>query len=203
MNKNVLLNTFLLLVLFVAIAGCRREAKSLTPIPGNEGSIVGDGDPAGLLNGYNGTDPGAGGTLNGNGFLNGGGQSPLPDRDSIIGSSEDRETLAPHTVYFGFDRSSISTKELAKVEDVADYLNAETETMVKVEGHCDERGTDEYNRALGERRALSIREVLIQLGVSPQRITTESWGEDRPAVLGETESTYAKNRRGEFVLLIP
>jgi len=72
---------------------------------------------------------------------------------------------------------------------------------MRVEGHCDERGTEEYNRALGERRALSIRDVLVQQGISPTRITTESWGEDRPATEGETESAFTENRRGEFVLL--
>ncbi len=210
-NKNVLLKICFLLGFLVAISGCRREAKSLTPIPGNEGAIIGGGDPAELLDTYNGVGPGGslnpGGTLGVNGMLNGGeylegnGQSALPRHDLTAGRSEDRETLASYTVYFGYDRSSIQAGELAKVEAVADYLNAESESFVKIEGHCDERGTDEYNRALGERRALSIREVLIRLGISPDRVTTESWGEDRPAVVGETEEAYAKNRRGEFVLL--
>jgi peptidoglycan-associated lipoprotein len=72
-----------------------------------------------------------------------------------------------------------------------------------VEGHCDERGTEEYNRSLGERRALALREALASQGVSPMRVTTRSFGEDRPAVPGNNESAYRQNRRGEFVVLTP
>ena len=72
-----------------------------------------------------------------------------------------------------------------------------------VEGHCDERGTEEYNRSLSERRALSIRERLVNLGVSASRVTTEAFGEDKPADLGHDEAAWSKNRRGEFILLVP
>ena len=72
-----------------------------------------------------------------------------------------------------------------------------------IEGHCDERGTEEYNRALGERRALSVRDALVGLGVSTDRVRTMSLGEDRPADMGLDDSAFARNRRGEFVLLKP
>ena len=74
---------------------------------------------------------------------------------------------------------------------------------VQVEGHCDERGTEEYNRALGERRALAAREALIGLGIASDRVDTISYGEDKPAVPGHNESAWSKNRRGAFVLLTP
>ena len=72
-----------------------------------------------------------------------------------------------------------------------------------IEGHCDERGTEEYNRALGERRALSVREFLVTLGVAPDRVETVSFGEDRPADPGHSSAAWDKNRRGEIVLLSP
>jgi peptidoglycan-associated lipoprotein len=74
---------------------------------------------------------------------------------------------------------------------------------VEVDGHCDERGTEEYNRALGERRALALREELISLGVDPNRIDTVSYGKDRPAETGHDEAAWRKNRRGEFLLETP
>ena len=218
MNKTTLFRVSLFLILLVTVAGCRKKPKSLTQIPGSQGPIVGSGDPAGLMEGYNGSNGlgsgglGEGGTLNGGGFPsgsdinftdggNGNGQNGLPNRDLMAGASEDRETLGAYTVYFDYDRNSIRTGDLAKVEAVADFLNAETTSMLKIEGHCDDRGTEEYNRSLGERRALSIREVIVRLGIAPDRVTTESWGEDRPAIEGENENAYSKNRRGEFVLL--
>jgi peptidoglycan-associated lipoprotein len=116
---------------------------------------------------------------------------------------QDAETLKADTVYFDYDKSAIRASERAKVASVADYLKAHPEKTLIVEGHCDERGTDEYNRALGERRALSVREALISQGVSSDRITTTSWGKDRPAEIGHDEAAWSKNRRGAFVLVSP
>jgi peptidoglycan-associated lipoprotein len=87
---------------------------------------------------------------------------------------------------------------------VASFLrNAPPSVALLVEGHCDERGTEEYNRALGERRALAVREQLAMAGADVSRVVTRSYGEDRPADPGRTEAAYAKNRRGEFVVLTP
>ena len=113
----------------------------------------------------------------------------------------DTETLKADTVYFDYDKSAIRSSEKSKVAAVADYMKANPGQNLVVEGNCDERGTDEYNRALGERRALSIRESLIGLGTPADRITTTSWGKDRPAELGHDEAAWSKNRRGEFVLI--
>ncbi len=115
----------------------------------------------------------------------------------------DEQAFARDTVYFSYDSSTVAAKELSKVRDVANYLRAWPSTKVVVDGHCDERGTEEYNRALGDRRALSIRAALIQQGVAADRVFTRSFGKDRPAAPGHNETSWWQNRRGEFVLLRP
>ena len=125
----------------------------------------------------------------------------LPERPPDGTYTEDRDTLLGYTIYFEFDQSVVKANDIGKVEAVADYLKANPSEYLKIEGHCDERGTEEYNRALGERRALSPREALINMGISPDRMSTLSLGEDMPSVFGATEEAYAQNRRAEFVVL--
>ena len=103
-------------------------------------------------------------------------------------------------VYFGFDASQLAPSELAKIEAVAQHLKAKPDRVVIVEGNCDERGSNEYNLSLGELRAISIRDYLVQLGIADKRIQTKSYGEEKPAVTGQNESAWAKNRRGEFAI---
>ena len=91
----------------------------------------------------------------------------------------------------------------AQVAAVADYLKANPQAAVRVEGNCDERGTEEYNRALGDRRSIAVREELIRLGIDSGRVDTLSYGEDKPAVTGSGEGVWSKNRRAEFILLTP
>jgi peptidoglycan-associated lipoprotein len=104
-------------------------------------------------------------------------------------------------VYFGYDSSSVTTGETYKVQQVAQHLNANPRHAVIVQGHTDERGSREYNLALGERRALAVRQVLMSLGISPDRIQTLSYGEEMPAVPGFDESAWSMNRRAEFQLM--
>lgn len=127
----------------------------------------------------------------------------LPDPNGLNNMVPDREFFKAQTVYFDFDSSVIKATERSKIDFVANYLKSNPETKIQVEGHCDERGTEEYNRALGERRALAIREYLINAGVSGSRIYTISYGEDKPVDPGHNEAAWAKNRRGEFVLYRP
>jgi peptidoglycan-associated lipoprotein len=88
------------------------------------------------------------------------------------------------------------------VGTVADYLKANSAKAVRVEGNCDERGTEEYNRSLGERRALAVREELVRLGIDPTRVDTKTWGKDNPANdPGHDEAAWKKNRRDEFIVL--
>lgn len=117
--------------------------------------------------------------------------------------NEDVAALQAETVYFDLDRSSVKGSEMPKLERVAKFLQSEATAKLRVEGNCDERGTEEYNRSLGERRALGAREVLVNLGVAPDRITTTTYGEDKPADAGHDEGAWAKNRRDDFVVLRP
>jgi peptidoglycan-associated lipoprotein len=103
-------------------------------------------------------------------------------------------------VYFDYDSAKVRPNEVSKIETVAAQLKSGTGKLV-VEGHCDERGTAEYNRALGERRAQAVREELIRIGVSADRISTVPYGKDRPADMGHDEAAWAKNRRCEFVVV--
>ena len=178
-------------------AGCKTKPKNITPIPGGNANVAGTGN---LLNRDNG------------GKLNSGGDVVTIDETGNIGLSDleefenmvmDRDALAAQTVYFEVDRSEIHPDDLGKVEAVAGILAQDAQNKVLIEGHCDERGTEEYNRALGERRALSVRDALAGLGVSADRIRTMSFGEDRPADPGLDDAAYSRNRRGEFVLLKP
>jgi len=127
----------------------------------------------------------------------------LPSPEMFEGMVMDTNYFKAQTVHFDFDSSFVKYSERPKVEEVAKALKATPEAKLLIDGHCDERGTEEYNRALGERRALSLREHLIKLGISPDRIRTRSWGEDRPADPRHNEEAWAKNRRGEFILLLP
>jgi peptidoglycan-associated lipoprotein len=121
-------------------------------------------------------------------------------RDNMI---PDREAFSSQTIHFDYDRASVKAADRSKVEAVAAYLKNQPTQKVEVEGHCDERGTEEYNRALGERRALAAREALVSMGVGADRIFTTSFGEDRPADPAHDEQAWQKNRRDEFILLKP
>jgi peptidoglycan-associated lipoprotein len=122
-----------------------------------------------------------------------------PIRDGI----EDAATLKADTVYFAFDSSTIKNTEDKKLEDVATYLKGHMADALRVEGNCDERGTEKYNLSLGERRALAVREYLANLGVDSRQVVTVSYGKAKPAVEGHDEAAYSKNRRDDFVLLTP
>lgn len=129
---------------------------------------------------------------------------PLPSGPiDETGYTRDENIFKPYTVYFDFDKSTIKAGERSKVETVANHLKANPTQKVKIEGHCDERGTEGYNLALGDRRALAIREYLIRLNVAADRIYTISFGEARPVAEGHDESAWSQNRRGEFILLLP
>ena len=110
----------------------------------------------------------------------------------------DREKLAAYTVHFKFDSAVVQDSEQANVASVAEALKADANAKLLIEGHCDERGTGEYNRSLGERRALALREALAKIGVDAARIRTISYGKDQPVDPGHNEAAWAKNRRGQF-----
>ena len=124
--------------------------------------------------------------------------SALPDRQegvSFLGSNVDRNKFAP--VYFAFDADRIGGGEQGKIAQVASFMKSASNTII-IAGFTDERGTPEYNRALGEKRALSVREALIRAGADGRRLQTVSFGAEMPADGGSNESAWAKNRRAEF-----
>ena len=210
---TVFIRITLAVTLAVVAVGCKKNKPGLTPIPGQ--GTVGSGfnnGPAGTMmsnpggnrlndgNRFDNNDFGQGSDFSqGNEFGNGQDYDLPNNPDDFANKVETR--LDSSTVYFDFDRYNVNASELPKIITVADMLKEKPSARLRIEGHCDERGTEEYNRTLGERRALSVRDVLIKEGIASSRITTESWGEDKPAAEGDTESAYSKNRRGEFVLL--
>ena len=109
-------------------------------------------------------------------------------------------TFTPETVYFSFDDYTLNSEAQGKLQGLADHLKNAEGALVQVEGHCDERGAIEYNLALGERRAQSVKNYLTQLGVDAGRISTISYGEEKPATEGHDEGAWAKNRRAEFTV---
>ncbi len=115
---------------------------------------------------------------------------PLDDPDSL---------LAKRTVYFDYDESVILDQDRAILEAHAQYLSQNPGAAVTLEGHTDERGTREYNLALGERRAVSVRQYMSLLGGSGQQLRTVSYGEEQPAAMGHNEEAWAQNRRVEII----
>ncbi|MFT5759345.1 MAG: peptidoglycan-associated lipoprotein [Alteromonadaceae bacterium] len=104
-----------------------------------------------------------------------------------------------HIVYFDFDTSTVSSQFASVLDAHANFLNANSNVSILVEGHADERGTPEYNIALGERRAKAVLTYLENLGVSASQLTTVSYGEEKPLVKSRTEDAFAKNRRAVLV----
>ncbi len=189
--------------------GCKKTPKSPTPLPARTVKAPGPGAGPGPLT------PGATvpsdlgpGAVTRPGDVT---SEPLRTEEGFAqgaletfeGMIMDTNTLAFATVYFDFDSSVVKTSEHDKANAVAEHLKLKPDHKLLIDGHCDERGTEEYNRALGERRALALREYLIGRGIGGERIRTRSWGEDRPVDPGHNEEAWAKNRRGEFILLLP
>lgn len=122
---------------------------------------------------------------------------PLPERTdgaAFLGGGVSKGQFSP--VQFGFDSVEVGGSEMGKVQAVADFMRS-SQSDVIIAGFTDERGTEEYNRGLGERRALSVREKLVGLGLSGGRIQTVSFGEEMPAAPGSGEAAWAANRRAE------
>src|SRR6201997_1344339 len=129
-----------------------------------------------------------------------GGPGGIGSANIVPGSQQDLEASAGDRVFFAFDRADISPEARQILVRQADWLRRYPNVTVTIEGHCDERGTREYNLALGERRAQAAKNVLVALGIPASRISTISYGKERPAVPGSTEDAYAQNRRAVTVV---
>lgn len=103
-------------------------------------------------------------------------------------------------IHFAFDSSALSDEAQQILKSKADYLRSNPDITITVEGHCDDRGTDAYNIALGERRAESVKIFLVDIGIGSNRLNTVSYGEERPIAMGHNEASWARNRRAQFVI---
>ena len=128
-----------------------------------------------------------------------GNEEPLESKP--IGISEGRTSEGMLPVYFDFDSSDVRKDQVPRVEANAEFLTANSDTAVRIEGNTDPRGTNEYNMALGERRALSAKKYLVNLGISESRLSTISFGEERLLMHGHDELSWAQNRRADFVIV--
>ena len=200
------------LALGLALAGGCKSQKpvGLTSVPAMTPIIKTVSVPTPVPSGGN---PG-GGLPNGGGLPGGGNPGgttivEIPPGNGDFGNNfngsqvEDRDTFLAQMVHFEYDSSTVRADDMPKVKIVADHLMANPTHALLVEGHCDERGTEDYNLSLGERRAIAVVEALLGYGVPESRIRTTSYGEKIPISEGLTDAAFAQNRRGEFVLLKP
>lgn len=125
-------------------------------------------------------------------------EEPLESKET--GMMEGRTTGPMLPVYFDYDSYSIRGDQKLRIQVNADFLTKEKTVHIRIEGNCDSRGTREYNIALGEKRALSAKKYLVNLGVASERITTVSLGEEKVLIHGHDEMTWAQNRRDDFVV---
>jgi peptidoglycan-associated lipoprotein len=204
-TKFVALSAVALLAACVVV-GCKRKPQNVTPLPGRgETGAPTSESPSGAKLPSQGPQlppPDFGAKPEPVKAIPDSGMPPVgPDR--FANMDEDRERFKNETVYFDFDKSNLKSTETHKLDTVAAAMKTMPANALLVEGHCDERGTEEYNRALGERRALGIREYLVMKGMDAANIDTISFGENKPADPGHNEAVWAKNRRGELILLVP
>ena len=157
----------------VALAGCASEPKRLPPV--------------------------ADGTPGGGGFGSGGGGGA---GQIMPGSHEDfLRSVMSDRIFFDTDRYNIDQGDMAALQSQAQWLARYPSTRVTIEGHCDERGTRDYNLALGERRANAAKNALVSLGVNPARISTISYGKERPDAMGSDAESWARNRRAVSITI--
>lgn len=177
--------TAIAMALVAALGACKSKApKSLPPEPTSTTTPYGYGEQGqgSESNGY-GNDGGA---------ANGGVGSQSHFENAVAGKN---------VILFDTDRYNIDSEDAAALQTQAQYLAQYPNLRVTIEGHCDERGTRDYNLALGERRANAAKNFLISLGISAGRINTVSYGKERPAALGSDEGSWAQNRRAVSVVI--
>jgi peptidoglycan-associated lipoprotein len=169
LNRRAQSMAALLLSAALVSACAKKQVENLPPVA--DGTGYGDGT------GGNGNSNGTGGPVR-------------------LGSQEDFvRSVAGDRVYFDTDRFNLDTSDQAILQSQAQWLARYPNLRITIEGHCDERGTRDYNLALGERRANSAKSYLASLGVNPARVQTVSYGKERPQALGSNEQSYAQNRR--------
>jgi peptidoglycan-associated lipoprotein len=176
MNKRMMVSVFLACAVSISMTGCKGFFGKKGAKDGSVTDVQGMGNADGL------------------GGMNGTGGTRFEGAGAII----DAQLVS---VQFAFDSAQVDDSERAKAEAAASYLKANSGTFVTLEGHCDERGSAEYNMSLGERRAQSVRTYLMNLGVDSTRIQTKSFGSEKAKDPGHDENAWAVNRRVEFVVM--
>ena len=164
---------FSLLAVLVLVAGCSSTPKDTGSLSTEGGLVPGENLPLASVDTTQGATPGT--------------------QQDLVVNVGDR-------VFFGYDKYDLTGEARATIEKQALWLKKYPHLNLSVEGHCDERGTREYNLALGEKRAMTVRNYLVALGVEPGRVQTISYGKERPAVTGSDEASWAQNRRGVVVV---
>lgn len=160
----------------VALAGCGKKRPPQLPPPPQQQI-----DPNAGQDGTGATDP--------NGAI-------APDSDAAF-----RRDVSSNTILFGLDQYDIDPAARAILDAQASWLQQHSRVRITIEGHCDERGTREYNLALGDRRANAAKNYLAARGIDPGRMTTISYGKERPVALGSDEESWAQNRRAVTIVL--
>ncbi len=171
----------------VLLAGCNlgRKGKGDTNFTKGGPGGIGEGDGIAI-------------TIDGETYPD---QIPFDTRTDLSPVSDAEAGL--EVVYFGFDSSSLPPAEISKIDRAGAYLKANPSHVMIIEGHCDERGSNEYNLSLGEYRAQAVRTYLTNLGIAGSRLQTRSYGEEKPAVIGSGEPVWAQNRRAVFAVFAP
>ena len=159
--------TFLMMAMVLALAACEHKKPATSEVPPDQSSN------AMGANGVQGVTTGA--------------VTPGTQQDLVVNVGD--------RVFFGYDEYSLTPEAQHTMQLQSDWLKKYPNVKVQIAGHCDERGTREYNLALGDRRATAAKNYLVSLGIPSDRITTISYGKERPAVLGSNPSAWAQNRR--------
>ena len=178
-NKKQMPLIFLVILALLITASCSKKAVKTTkdPIYGSNSSAAASEQSSSSIQ-----------------------QSDL-DKSSSISTADSGERVMMvmlEDIYFEFDKSTLTAQAKESLVKKAEWLRARKDVKVIIEGHCDERGTNEYNLALGDRRAASTKTFLVDLGIAPSRLTIISYGEERPLISGHNEEAWAKNRRAHF-----
>jgi len=126
--------------------------------------------------------------------------APAPEPARPAPPKEYRANDALKPIFFGFDQATVRPGDAKILDASAQWLNSNSNYLLLIEGHCDERGTNDYNLALGDRRAKAAMNYLVAQGVKSDRITIVSYGEERPVCTEHTEACWAKNRRDQFLI---
>jgi peptidoglycan-associated lipoprotein len=159
------------------------------------GGVIAGGDGSGAdASSLDGGDSGAGTSI-----VDGGADGSMSDMSAMAMLEKTEGDLANRTIYFEYDSAKLTSESIAILETHGNFIAGNGEVSVRLEGHADERGSREYNIALGDRRAQSVRRVLLFQGASSDQIETVSYGEEQPAVEGSFDAAWAKNRRVELI----